>query len=318
MNFSQALELLKEGQKLTRSGWNGNRPLPPYELKSMRMWIVLLREYEVEIVYGHELNAMTLHPFIADAPSEWRSSPVAGIAGRPARRGLGSRVVTGEDDLSDDDLVYEDCGQPSWPMRYTERIWATTLRFRCPSCNAELSYCPTEDEDYDRVCEYAAHLGLEYTCASCETKCFLFFASTYEVRISCGGLRVEKKQSLRSPSMLDRSLDEDEIVDFLSIRCRALLDRAGIRFVGDLVTRTQESLRAIPGVGAATLHEIRRLLATMSLSFGMEVDWESPTPEGPHLDTTRVANEPVECSQERTVPSAFDGSSAALIDERQP
>ena len=60
----------------------------------------------------------------------------------------------------------------------------------------------------------------------------------------------------------------------LSVRAANCLKNDNIVYVGDLVRKTEEDLRKTPNFGARSMNEIRDVLKTMGLSFGMQVtDW---------------------------------------------
>ncbi len=60
----------------------------------------------------------------------------------------------------------------------------------------------------------------------------------------------------------------------LSVRAANCLKNDNIVYVGDLVRKTEDDLRKTPNFGARSMNEIRDVLKTMGLSFGMQVtDW---------------------------------------------
>ncbi len=97
----------------------------------------------------------------------------------------------------------------------------------------------------------------------------LVFGEEPEVR----ALPPEKEEpKIDYTELLNRTLEELEISS-RSINC---LRNAGIRYVGDLVTRTETEMLRIKNFGRKSLEEIRDRLKEMGLSFGMDVDWNPP------------------------------------------
>jgi DNA-directed RNA polymerase subunit alpha len=72
---------------------------------------------------------------------------------------------------------------------------------------------------------------------------------------------------------LDRSVDELE----LSVRSANCLQNAGIRYIGELVTRTEMDMLKTKNFGRKSLNEIKDILSTMDLHLGMKADdWVRP------------------------------------------
>ena len=67
---------------------------------------------------------------------------------------------------------------------------------------------------------------------------------------------------------LFRSVDELE----LSVRSANCLQNANIRFIGELVQRTESEMLKTKNFGRKSLNEIKETLASMGLSLGMTVD----------------------------------------------
>ena len=62
----------------------------------------------------------------------------------------------------------------------------------------------------------------------------------------------------------------------LSVRSANCLKNARIRFIGDLVTKTEQDMLRTKNFGRKSLNEIKAILKTMGLSLGMEVEgWAS-------------------------------------------
>lgn len=85
---------------------------------------------------------------------------------------------------------------------------------------------------------------------------------------------VEEKSS--SPSFnenLFRSVDDLE----LSVRSANCLKNANIRYIGELVTRSEAEMLKTKNFGRKSLNEIKEILSEMGLSLGMKIDgWPPP------------------------------------------
>jgi len=62
----------------------------------------------------------------------------------------------------------------------------------------------------------------------------------------------------------------------LSVRSANCLKNARIRFIGDLVTKTEQDMLRTKSFGRKSLNEIKKILKTMGLSLGMEVEGWPP------------------------------------------
>ncbi len=66
----------------------------------------------------------------------------------------------------------------------------------------------------------------------------------------------------------------------LSVRSANCLQTAGIRYIGELVQRTEEDLLRTKNFGRKSLNEIKQVLGDMGLSLGMKVSgWKPPDEE---------------------------------------
>ncbi len=75
-------------------------------------------------------------------------------------------------------------------------------------------------------------------------------------------------QLIRQQAQLTRSVDDLDMV-FRSFNC---LKSAGIFYVGDLVRKSEQELLKLPGLGRASLNDIKEALAKDGLALGMQVD----------------------------------------------
>ncbi len=87
---------------------------------------------------------------------------------------------------------------------------------------------------------------------------------------------VAEEEDTRSPSFnenLFRSVDDLE----LSVRSANCLKNANIRYIGELVSKTEAEMLKTKNFGRKSLNEIKEILSNMGLSLGMKVDgWPPP------------------------------------------
>jgi DNA-directed RNA polymerase subunit alpha len=83
---------------------------------------------------------------------------------------------------------------------------------------------------------------------------------------------------------LFRSVDELE----LSVRAANCLQNADIKYIGELVQRTEQEMLKTRNFGRKSLNEFKEILREMNLSFGMRIDGFPPREE---LDRRRAARE---------------------------
>jgi DNA-directed RNA polymerase subunit alpha len=76
---------------------------------------------------------------------------------------------------------------------------------------------------------------------------------------------------------LDRKVSELE----LSVRAANCLKAANIRYIGELVQKTDAEMLKTKNFGRKSLNEIKDILATMNLHLGTEIPGWSPPEEGP-------------------------------------
>lgn len=86
---------------------------------------------------------------------------------------------------------------------------------------------------------------------------------------------VEEEEISRSPQLnenLFRSVDDLE----LSVRSANCLKNANIRFIGELVCRSEAEMLKTKNFGRKSLNEIKEILSSMGLSLGMKIDGWPP------------------------------------------
>jgi DNA-directed RNA polymerase subunit alpha len=97
---------------------------------------------------------------------------------------------------------------------------------------------------------------------------FINFEETYE---PADGPVSEEQEKLNEN--LDKSVDELE----LSVRSANCLQNANIRYIGELVQRTEAEMLKTKNFGRKSLKEIKEILAEMGLQLGMKLEgWVSP------------------------------------------
>ena len=112
---------------------------------------------------------------------------------------------------------------------------------------------------------------------------FLTFDETIEPE------EVEEERS--TPQLnenLFRSVDDLE----LSVRSANCLKNANIRYIGELVTRSEAEMLKTKNFGRKSLNEIKEILVNMGLSLGMKIEgWPPPgwDPNNPQRPTPQVA-----------------------------
>jgi DNA-directed RNA polymerase subunit alpha len=75
-------------------------------------------------------------------------------------------------------------------------------------------------------------------------------------------------------SELDKKIDEME----LSVRSYNCLISEGIKYIGDLVQKTELDMLKFPNFGKKSLNELRDNIKLLGLNFGMKIDdWKRPT-----------------------------------------
>jgi hypothetical protein len=70
----------------------------------------------------------------------------------------------------------------------------------------------------------------------------------------------------------------------LSVRSAVALQRANIRTISDLVQRTERDMFSIKNFGRKSLNEIKDVLASLGLSFGMRSDWPMSSDQQSDID----------------------------------
>ena len=87
---------------------------------------------------------------------------------------------------------------------------------------------------------------------------------------------VEESRELGSPTLnenLFRSVDDLE----LSVRSANCLKNANIRYIGELVVRSEAEMLKTKNFGRKSLNEIKEILGEMGLGLGMKIDgWPPP------------------------------------------
>jgi len=122
-----------------------------------------------------------------------------------------------------------------------------------------------------------------------QLKLFINFEDEIEV--------VQKAEPIgqRFNDNLYRSIDELE----LSVRSSNCLRNANIRYIWELVTRTEPEMLKTKNFGRKSLNEIKEILSEMGLTLGMKLDgFEPPTRRDDDLDDIDDSDEMLDDDQE--------------------
>lgn len=94
-------------------------------------------------------------------------------------------------------------------------------------------------------------------------------------------IRVEAGQEKQFNENLNRRVDELE----LSVRSANCLQNANIRYIGELVQKSESEMLRTKNFGRKSLNEIKEILDEMKLGLGMKIDgWSRPTEEAVPAD----------------------------------
>lgn len=113
---------------------------------------------------------------------------------------------------------------------------------------------------------------------------------------------VAEEEEVHSPQFnenLFRSVDDLE----LSVRSANCLKNANIRYIGELVSRSEAEMLKTKNFGRKSLNEIKEILSNMGLSLGMKIDgWPPPgwDPNTPPKTVTPVAAAPAAAMPNRS------------------
>lgn len=100
---------------------------------------------------------------------------------------------------------------------------------------------------------------------------FINFDETEEVETKSQEDEAENKPQLNEN--LFKTVDSLE----LSVRAANCLENANIKYIGELVTRTESEMLKTKNFGRKSLNEIKDILAEMGLSLGMKIDGFDPS-----------------------------------------
>ncbi len=108
---------------------------------------------------------------------------------------------------------------------------------------------------------------------------------------------VEEEKEMKSPQLnenLFRSVDDLE----LSVRSANCLKNANIRYIGELVCKSEAEMLKTKNFGRKSLNEIKEILSNMGLSLGMKIDgwppvgWDPNNPQKPAAPVAPAAPRP--------------------------
>ena len=84
---------------------------------------------------------------------------------------------------------------------------------------------------------------------------------------------IKENEKMKMFDLLNRSVDELE----LSVRSANCLQNAGIRFIGELVGKSEGEMLKTKNFGRKSLNEIKDILLEMGLGLGLKIDgWQPP------------------------------------------
>jgi DNA-directed RNA polymerase subunit alpha len=112
---------------------------------------------------------------------------------------------------------------------------------------------------------------------------FLTFDETMEPTVE-----EEEKKSPQLNENLFRSVDDLE----LSVRSANCLKNANIRFIGELVSKTEAEMLKTKNFGRKSLNEIKEILSSMGLGLGMKIDGWPPVGWDPNNPPKPVVTAP--------------------------
>jgi DNA-directed RNA polymerase subunit alpha len=99
---------------------------------------------------------------------------------------------------------------------------------------------------------------------------------------------MEDRREQKLFEKLDRSVDELE----LSVRSANCLQNAGIRYIGELVQRSEMDMLKTKNFGRKSLNEIKDILASMDLHLGMKIEgWTSPEQRDKDSDDLEIGED---------------------------
>ncbi|MBC7457865.1 MAG: DNA-directed RNA polymerase subunit alpha, partial [Bdellovibrionaceae bacterium] len=100
----------------------------------------------------------------------------------------------------------------------------------------------------------------------------------------------EEMKSMGNSSLnenLFRSVDDLE----LSVRSANCLKNANIRYIGELVVRSEAEMLKTKNFGRKSLNEIKEILTEMGLGLGMKIDGWPPPGWDPNIPPAQVKRE---------------------------
>jgi DNA-directed RNA polymerase subunit alpha len=112
-----------------------------------------------------------------------------------------------------------------------------------------------------------------------QAQIFINFSEEFEPELPEPEIRVE-----RVNENLLKSVDELE----LSVRSANCLQNANIRYIGDLVQKTESEMLKTKNFGRKSLKEIKEILGEMGLSLGMKLDNWPPKQGAPIPETVEI------------------------------
>lgn len=88
--------------------------------------------------------------------------------------------------------------------------------------------------------------------------------------------RREEEEKIERPQLNENLFKTVDSLE-LSVRAANCLENANIKYIGELVTRTESDMLKTKNFGRKSLNEIKDILAEMGLSLGMKIDGFDPS-----------------------------------------
>ena len=99
----------------------------------------------------------------------------------------------------------------------------------------------------------------------------------------------------------------------LSVRSANCLKNARIKFIGDLVTRSEQDMLKTKNFGKKSLNEIKDIIKQMGLTLGMRVDAWPPKDWEARVQQQRMVSAKLNNTEMRTGPPSVEGSSTGGV-----
>ena len=148
-------------------------------------------------------------------------------------------------------------------------LCASTLSLGCSSEDPTTPLGPQPDHSYNLTTTLAPGTEAEH-CKFVRAPAEKIFINRDEIEEAAPA---EPSEEDKLNEYLWRSVDELE----LSVRSANCLQNANIRYIGELVQKTEAEMLKTKNFGRKSLKEIKEILAQMGLALGMKIpNWQGP------------------------------------------